>query len=360
MRCMWMGTLAILLAVGVSWAEDAPPGPPPAEGEEKPKTEEEILQEKIVEILQKLTAADEMDIEESDKTWTEVRDALKALGPKAVPLLETYLPKKNDKGIPVYSEKLAAVMGRNSWEAAELIEKVMRHHRWVSEDDREKLQTLMEDLRKDDADVEDLSIIFAELDWFGVEEGLKKEYGAAKDAKMRNRIVEVTHLLSKQGCLFVVGFLLDLTLDKEAEVRRRSLENLGLLGRNADDEDWKRLDALFEAEKAYPMFVGQLRLDEDTDVRMFAARVLGAMELSRGAEELFNALEDPKDRVQGEALEALRRILKVRYIEKYEDQLKAVKAAWGAAKSGLPKQIRAEKPVRAAKEESKTEEPGKD
>ena len=113
-----------------------------------------------------------------------------------------------------------------------------------------------------------------------------------------------------------------------------------------------------QEEKAYPMFVGFLRKDPETDVRMYAARVLGRMSFKESAQELMNAIEDPKDRVQGEAAKVL-----VYYIatgvqdsDDWDKLIKSLKTWWRGAKAKFPKQLAALKPVRAKKEAEKKDE----
>jgi len=351
--------LAYMFVFGIAFAGEPEAPAPPGEGEEeKPKTPEEKRWDKIVEILQKLKATVEMEPgEEVDKLWQEVEKELSEVGPEAVPQLEPLLPQLDEKGISRFSETLRGILERDDWEAVELVERVMRGHKWVSPEDKAKLANLLEELRKKETKPEELFTMFTELKWFGVE-GLRKEFEGTADQKLHEKIVGVLLRMAKQGALVTVPFLLDLTFDPVPAVRLKAMESLTVLAGTEDDQDWKKLDKLFQEEKAYPMFVGFLRKDPETDVRMYAARVLGRMSYKESAQELMNAIEDPKDRVQGEAAKVL-----VFYIatgvqdsDDWDKLVKSLKTWWRGAKAKFPKQLAALKPVRAKKEAKKKDE----
>ena len=74
------------------------------------------------------------------------------------------------------------------------------------------------------------------------------------------------------------------------------------------------------------------------------------MELGAATQELINALDDPKERVQGEAAVALFYIVRgVKQPDDPNDWNRALKAWWRLNKSKVGKQIKASDPVRYKK-----------
>jgi HEAT repeat protein len=342
--------LALFFLAGAVLAGEPPP--PPGEGEEKPKTPEELRWEKIVEILQTLIVSDEEepDPEKEEKILTEAKKALVDLGPEAVPQLETLLPTPDKRGFPVHSEKLCEILSGERDEAVDLIIGALRTHGWVSPEDKARLARLQEDLKDKESDPRDLASQFAELDWFGVQ-GLKEVFDGSKDVKFRMKIVEILDRVSKQLPVATVVFLLDLTFDKSVEIKRKVMSSLADIAYDVDDDDFKKLKAILKEERAYAMLVGFLRHDPDPDVRMYAAKVLGNLGLKEAAQELINALNDRKERVQGEAVEALLMLARplVKDIKDFDALVRNLEAWWRSSKSKFPKQIKAAPPVRYKK-----------
>jgi len=353
MRAAAMWVLLFLFAAGAAWAgePEEPPAPGEGEGEEKPKTEEELRWDKIVEILQGLKATEVEDIafEDVDEIWANTEKKLLELGPEAVPQLETLLPVLDKREYPVYSEKLREILGKEDNEAVDMIVRVMKQHHWVSKEDRQKLAQLKEELDNKDSEPGDLSSAFAELGWYGMQ-GLREEFDAAKDEKKKAKILDTMVYVSAQVPLVATPHFLDLLFDDSVDVRRKAMRTLSEIAGVEGDEDFKALDKIFLAERAYTMIVGFLRLDKDTDIRQYAARVLRRMELREASQELFNALGDPKERVQSEAAYALLRIARIEEKDSYDATIRAVKAWWQSNKSKSGKQIKAKKPVRYRKE----------
>jgi hypothetical protein len=355
--------LAFLIAGASAIAgEPAPPPPPPAGEEPKPKTEEELLWDKIAEALLPLKTVMELAEEAKDKAWEKSEADLIALGPKAIPLYETLLARKDEKEKIVFSEKLKELLGREDIPAENMIKRVLRAQGWVSEAERKKREWLLLELKDPENPAGDLSSPFIELGPFGVA-GLKEEFGKAKDPKIREKILQILNLMASQGCLDVPGFLLDLSVDKDAEVRRKAAAALCELARpDEEEETLKALEALkiiFRQEEAYPMFAGMLRLDADPDVRAYAAQVLGRMGVKEAAQELVNALDDPKEKVYTEAANSLRLFEKTTPFPKDWDKLvKSLKTWWGQAKASYPAQLVAAPPVRKSKPAGKKDGAG--
>jgi hypothetical protein len=355
MRTAMTWILALFFVAGAALAEDAPPPDAGGEGEEKPKTEEEKRWDKIVENLTRLKTAEEQDLgfEAEEKEYEEVEEELFKIGKEALDQLETLLPKPDEKGFPRYSDTLREIMGRQNEEAVLLIMRVMKRHGWVPPEWKEKLARLKEELHEKDSEPNDLFSQFAELDWFGIK-GLRDEFDQAKGDKLEAKILETLILASAQVPLLVSPHLIDLAFHEDIEVKRKALSGLADMAGGVRGADFKNLDKLFMAERAYSNLVGFLRLDKDTDVRMFAARVLGNMELEAASQELVNALDDPKERVQGEAAVALFYIARgVKQPENPNDWNRALKAWWKMNKSKAGKQIKAAKPVRYKKPDDK-------
>ncbi|MCU0722500.1 MAG: HEAT repeat domain-containing protein [Planctomycetes bacterium] len=356
-----LGILFLIACARAPAGEPTPPPPAPGEGEAKPKTEEEILGEKIAEALAPLKTAAELSPEDQDKAFDKSEADLLALGPKAVPLLEAMLPKRDEKGKIVFSEKLKEILGREDLNVVGMAERVMRAHGWVSEADRTKRESLLKELRDPDIQAEDLSTGFVEIGLYGVE-GLREEHAkAAADPKRREKILNVLQLMAKQGCHETAVFLLDLCADKDAAARAKAAQGLASLAETEDEKAFKTLDQLFQKEEAYPMLVGMLRLDGDPDVRRCAALVLGMMEVKEAAQELVNALDDPKEKVKDEAAHALTLIERnVPIPSDPEKRIKALKSWWGQSGASFPPQIKAAPPVRKPKAPGKGEAPGGD
>ncbi|MHC5037789.1 MAG: HEAT repeat domain-containing protein, partial [Planctomycetota bacterium] len=350
MRTAMILGLALILTGGIVLGQ-APPDPPPGKegnGEEKPKSEGDQRWDKIVEILNKLVAAEEATFEERDKVWKAVEEALFALGPKALPQLHVLVSKLDPEGRPQFPGALRKILGKENWDAEGLVRRVMWRHRWVSPKKKAKRVKLLTILRDEESLPADVFADFSELGWYGVE-GLEKEFAKAKEKKkLRMKILEVLQLMSSQGVLDPMPFLLDLILEKaNPEVQNKAFTALVILARDVDKEDVKKLHKQFQGEKAYPMFVGFLRLDPDADIRVKAAAVLGYMEVKEAVQVLNKAaFEDEKEKVQGEAVEALRYIGGLPDFDDWSAKVKAVKAWVASNLSKMPKQLSPAPPVR--------------
>ncbi|GEM_PF-3383849 len=356
MRCATMLVLGVLFAGGALWAGEAEPPDP---GEE-PKTEEEILRDEVVEILVRIRDLPELPREEQKPAWRKIEADLLDLGPSVVHFLEPLIPRHDEHGILRPSGKLRALLDREDWEAASLFKRVMEKLGWVSEEDRKRRETLLADLEKKDSRPTELASQFAELGLegrYGVE-GLKQAFETAGTPDFRRKILDVIELMASQGVLETTGFLLDLTVAEDAGAREVGFRGLMSLTRPPEDpfflEDWKKhergsIDAILRKQKAYPMLVGFLRLDDDKDVRMYAGRILGNLGVEEAAEALVQALEDPEDRVQGEAADALLNI--AGSVEdpgpgRWNALVRALSSWWRSNRSKLPPQLKPSAPVR--------------
>jgi hypothetical protein len=313
---------------------------------------------KIVEILQTLNTPDEMSDEEVDRIWREAEKSLLALGPWAIPQLEPLLHRPNEKGFPEYSEKLMEILGREDDEAVDLIVHVMKKHRWVSNEEIEKRANLLDELPLKVSDPRDLATRFAELGWFGVE-ALRGAFYGSEDATFRLKVVEILDRVSKQVPLAPVEFLLDLLFDESVEVKRKALSCIADIAYEVDKDNFQKLDKILKEEKAYVQLVGFLRLDPDPEIRMLAARALGNLEYKEAAQELINALNDRKERVQGEVVGAL--LVLAHPIVKddktdFDVLVRSLRSWWNSARFKFPEQIKAAPPVRPESATSPAEE----
>ena len=305
--------------------------------EEKPKTELEILQEKVKAILVKLTAsfADEIPSEDFHRIRDGVETELLALGAKAIPVL---LPYTNPA-------KLKEVLGKTDTEFSSRIKTLVKKLGWVSPEMKATLQLLMAKLRNKKGVPQEDSPRFAELGDYAAQ-ALFAEMKVNRLASVRERICEILGSMGSAGILTVVDALLHGARDTEVPVRVRAFRALVLTAR--DENNFKPLDKIFGQKKAYQRFVNHLAFDPDLQVRLHAATVLGWMETPQATQALYAiVVRDANPSLSSESAWALLGISGIDSPEgeKWELTKAKLKAWWAKKKGTLRAQIVPAKPA---------------
>lgn len=336
--------VGLLACPGTLRAEEGP-----AAGEEKAKTEEEILKGKILEILAKVKGsyADELPSEEWDRIRDGAEKELLELGPEAIPHLLPYMDPAKLK---------EDVLGKTDTEFATRIKTVVKKLGWISPQMKAALELLMKKLRDKQIVPQEDSPRFMELGSYAAA-ALEKELEVQKNQSVREKICEILGSMGSAGILEVVEALLWAANDPEPPVRVQALRALALTAR--DDRNFKPLDRILKEKKAYPLLVNHLAKDPDRRVRLRAATVLGWMEAPGAAEALYNVMNlDKEPSVTSEAAWALQMISGVDADsdEKWDVTMGKLRAWWRKKKASLPPQIKPAEPAIRSKKKDDPED----
>jgi hypothetical protein len=354
MRFTLTALLLLSLLLTGSWALA---GEGPAETPEKKKTEEELLLEKIVEIITRVKGSyePELPIEQWNKIRDGARDELLKLGAdlskeKKDKLIAALLPFANEA-------KLKEILGKTDPEFASRVKKVCLELGWISPEMRESLKILLEKLRKDKIVPAEDGPSFTELGAFGAE-ALDAEFKKTRKQSIREKICEILGHLGNVGILGVVPTLLYATGDPEAPVRIQALRALKKTAE--DDDNFKKMDKILTANKGYQILANHLAYDPDSTARLRSATVLGWMEAIQCTQVLYdvwhkkyNSAEEEK--VTAEAVWALGYVSGVEYKEdeKWPDFERKVEAWYAKNKATLKKQMKPAKPAIRPKKKPK-------
>ncbi len=311
----------------------APPGPPapqnPPAGEtqappEKPKTEAELLAEKIQAIRLSIQEAKKQGPEAEFDAREKASDDLVKLGEKAIPVLEKFTEDLDD---PVFGASVRDAMLKLGW---------------ISPEMREQMADLLERIRTEKFDERGDSLLVQGLGKFAVDE-ITKELSAKLKEEIRVSLVSLLGELGKDGRLEVVPTLLGFLADPMPKVRGRSLWAIALSWENEDQKHREAFSKALDDRKAIPVVLALLRDDEAYYPRRSAARCLGILKRRDCVQALIDALDDNNVHVSNNAHEALTAITAATL----KPEPAAWRAWWARAMAGYPPQAKA--PPKAGK-----------
>ncbi|MCI0341766.1 MAG: HEAT repeat domain-containing protein [Planctomycetales bacterium] len=319
--------MGLLAAPAFGQNPPAPPGPPapqtPPGGEtqappEKPKTEAELLAERIQAIRASIQEAKKQGLEAETDARDRATDDLLKLGEKAIPVMEKFTEDLED---PVFGASVRDAMLKLGW---------------ISPEMREQMAEILERNRTEKFDSSGDGLLVQGLGKFAVEE-VTKELSAKLKEDVRVNLVTLLGELGKDGRLEVLPTLLGLLADPMFKVRGRSL---WAIAHSWENEDQKHRDALakgLDERRAVPIVLSLLRDDEQMYVRRSAARCLGILRRRECVEALIEALDDKNPYVREHAHQALVAITAATL----KPEPAAWKVWWERAKAGYPPQVKA-------------------